>query len=78
MDSTVATVAWLDAVRRTQLDFARQADRTRLLPRPHTGKLTDIVEGALTQAGVRPPQQPQPTVQPAAATATARVVDIVV
>ena len=54
MDAASATAAWVDAVRRVQSDAVRQADRARLLPRPHTGKLTDIVEGALTQAGVGP------------------------
>jgi hypothetical protein len=44
----------LDAVRRAQSEFVQVADKTRFLPRQHSGKLTDIVEGALTQAGTRP------------------------
>ena len=61
MNANSATAAWLDAVRRVQSDAAQQALTARLLPRPHTGKLTDVVESALTQAGVRPAQAPKST-----------------
>ena len=76
MDSVVATAAWLDAVRRAQSQSVQIADKTRFLPRQRSGKLTDIVEGALTQAGTRPPQSGGAS--SAAPGKTANIVDLTV